>query len=184
MRADRTRTQGPGGDPGTRKPAGADSSDTRGNQRTTIPRITFPPHPHPLPPRRGKGGSGTSETRLYRLEPRWLLEGLWRRPERQSRNLRALVRTEREILRRATRHTGRIVRARHQLIQPPLIVEENDRLAVLTLSLTWSLAVRPREWDDLGLHREVLRGYGGDRGGLRSVALYRLMQGGARVPSG
>src|SRR5207247_10926111 len=106
--------------------------------------------------------------------------GLRRRPEGQSRNLRALVRTEREILRRATRHTGRIVRARHQLIQPPLIVEENDRLAVLTLSLalTWSLAVRPREWDDLGLHREVLRGYGGDRGG---GLLHRLMQGGARV---
>src|SRR2546422_1901539 len=55
MRADRTRTERPRGDPGTRKPAGADSSDTRGNPRTTIPRITFPPHPHPLPPRRGEG---------------------------------------------------------------------------------------------------------------------------------
>src|SRR3989441_13162024 len=108
----------------------------------------------------GRRGSETSETRLDRLESRWLLKGLWRRPERQSRNLRALVGTEREILRRATRHTGQIVRARHQLIQPPLIVEENDGLAVLTLSeaLTRSLAVRPREWDDLGLHREVLRG--------------------------
>src|SRR2546426_1008359 len=67
MRADRTRTERPRGDPGTRKPAGADSGDTRGNQRTTIPRITFPltlnhslrsgsgQRPHPLPPRRGEG---------------------------------------------------------------------------------------------------------------------------------
>src|SRR2546428_7114209 len=52
MRADRTRDQGSRGDPGTRKPAGADSSDTRGNQRTTIPRITFPPHLEPLAPLR------------------------------------------------------------------------------------------------------------------------------------
>src|SRR2546427_394034 len=50
MRADRTRAQGSRGDPGTRKPAGGDSSDTRGNQRTTIPRITFPPHLEPLAP--------------------------------------------------------------------------------------------------------------------------------------
>ena len=139
--------------------------------------MTYPPHAHPAR-LSGKRGSETSETRLDRLEPRCLLKGLWRRPERQSGDLRALVRTKREILRRATRHTGRIVRAWHQLIQPPLIVEENDRLAVLTLSLalTWSLAVRRREWDDLGLHREVLHADGGDRSGLRG--------GGPGVPSG
>src|SRR3989442_13809790 len=121
--------------------------------------MTCPPHAH-LVLLSGERGSETSETRLDRLEPRWLLKGLWRRPERQSRNLRALVRTEREVLRRATRHTGRIVRARHQLIQPPLIIEENERLAVLTrsLALTWSLAVRRREWGDPRSHPEGLHG--------------------------